>query len=242
MADEIQLDVLAAAPHPDDLEICCGGTLAKLAKLGHKVGMVHLTDGEPTPSGTREQRMAEHAEAARILGVTVHETLDLPNRELMDTLENRYKLATVLRRYRPRILLSLYGRTPTASPDHYQSQLLCEAARFYSKLTKWDDRFAGTPPHTIDHLIYFPVPTCPERPPLEWKFIVDISDTIEQKMAAVAAYKTQFDGPRFERLDRFIRSINGACGGLAMVPYAELFASDRPIVTDDPLKLFPHSS
>ena len=95
---QTKLDILFAMPHPDDLEITCGGTIAKLVKLGYKVGMVNLTTGEPTPLGTPEGRAAECADAARILGVAHCETLALPNRELMDGPPARYALATVLRR------------------------------------------------------------------------------------------------------------------------------------------------
>src|SRR5512143_4108623 len=146
-------------PHPDDLEILCGGTIAKLIKLGHKVGIVHMTNGEPTPRGTPEMRARELAEASRILGLHPEHVITLPltNRELMDGPPARYAVATVFRRFRPRIVVGMAGRTPGASPDHYQGQLICEGARFYSQLTKWDDRFAGTPPHRIDWLWYRPV-------------------------------------------------------------------------------------
>jgi bacillithiol biosynthesis deacetylase BshB1 len=237
MPDEMKVDVLAVAPHPDDLEIQCGGTLAQLAKLGHTVGMIHMTNGEPTPRGTLERRMAETAEAAKILGVAFHEVLDLPNRELMDTLENRYKLAATLRKYRPRVLMTMYGRTVTASPDHYQAQLLCEAARFYSRLTKWDDRFGGYPPHTIDHLVYIPIMVSAEPLQLQWKFAVDITDTMDQKLAAISAYKSQFDGERAESILHRIRSISGANGGVAGVKYAEIFGADRPVRATDPLSI-----
>src|SRR5215813_13702508 len=96
-----RLDVLAVAPHPDDLEIICGGTLAKLVAQGYRVGMIDLTTGEPTPRGSLEIR-AREAEAARAaLGVPVRVNLGLPNRELMDCPANRYTIATELRRYRP---------------------------------------------------------------------------------------------------------------------------------------------
>src|SRR5262249_37732810 len=119
-----RLDILFTAPHPDDLEIGCGGTIAKLVKLGYRVGMIHMTTGEPTPRGSLEARAAESAEAARILGATICETLKMTNRELMDSPANRYQLATIVRKYRPRILVGMAGRTVAASPDHYQAQLI----------------------------------------------------------------------------------------------------------------------
>jgi uncharacterized protein YggT (Ycf19 family) len=115
------LDVIAVAPHPDDLEILCGGTLAKLVKQGYKVGMVDLTCGEPTPRGTLETRKKEAEAARQILGVPVRINLDLPNRILMDGPEARYALATVFRKYRPslvmaaifvRVIASWFGISP----------------------------------------------------------------------------------------------------------------------------------
>src|SRR4029077_15240438 len=84
--------------------------------------------------------------ARQILGVPVRINVGLPNRELFDTAANRAALATEFRRWRPGVVLGNFGRTPAASPDHYQGQLLIEAARFWSQLTKWDERFEGTPP------------------------------------------------------------------------------------------------
>src|SRR5437762_12685420 len=96
-----KLDVVAVGAHPDDLEITCGGTLAKLVKLGYQVGMLDLTSGEPTPRGSPEIRQRE-AEAGRLaLGVPLRINLGLPNRVLMDVPEHRFALATVFRKRRP---------------------------------------------------------------------------------------------------------------------------------------------
>ncbi len=234
------LDIVFTAPHPDDLEIGSGGTIARLVKLGYRVGMIHMTDGEPTPRGTSETRRAEAAAAARVLGAHVCEILPLANRELMDTPEARYVLATVLRKYRPRILVGMAGRTPAASPDHYQAQLLTEAARFYAQLTKWNDRFGGTEPHRIDHLLYRPVPSSAEIPHWQSRIVVDISETIEQKIEAVACYRSQFDGDRLKRLQHYIRSTAGFEGALCGFTYGELFALPRPVGTADIVSLLGH--
>lgn len=236
MADT--LDILFTAPHPDDLEIGCGGTIAKLVKLGYRVGMIHMTNGEPTPRGTPEIRAKECAEAAKILGATVCETLTMTNREVMDGPANRYILAGVVRKYRPRILVGMAGRTVAASPDHYQAQLITEAVRFYSQLTKWDDRFGGTAPHRVDHLWYRPVARGPDNMLWASTFVVDISDTIEQKIAAVACYKSQFDENRGGKLQHWLRSIAGYEGGLSGYDYGELYALPRPLGIADPMPLF----
>lgn len=233
MAAPATLDVLFTAPHPDDLEIGCGGTIAKLVKQGHRVGMVHLTNGEPTPHGSPETRMNEMKAAADTLGVQVLEMLGLPNRVLMDGPEPRYALATVIRKYKPRIVVGIAGRTVAASPDHYQSQLIIEAARFYSQLTKWDDRFGGTAPHAVDHLLYRPIPRSAEGHHYPSQLVVDITDTIDQKIASVSCYASQFPPGRLENLIHYIRSVGGYEGGGCGYRYGELFAVPRPIgVTD----------
>lgn len=231
------LDILFTAPHPDDLEIGCGGTIAKLAQRGYRVGMIHMTDGEPTPRGDSATRRAEAAAAARILGAAVMEILPLTNRELMDTPTARYVLATAIRRYRPRILVGIAGRTPAASPDHYQAQLLTEAVRFYSQLTKWNERFDGTEPHRVDHLMYRSIPASAEIPHWPSQVVVDISETIERKLEAVACYKSQFAGERIERLHHYIRSTAGFEGAACGFRYGELYALPRPLGTQDPVAL-----
>ncbi len=133
MTDERPLDVIAVGAHPDDVEIACGGTLAKLAKQGYRVGIVDLTDGEPTPhSPGPEHRAAEAKAAAAKLGVQVRLQLGLPNRRLFDTFEARVALAKVFRRYRPRLVLGFGEKTPLASPDHFQAMQITDAGVFYS--------------------------------------------------------------------------------------------------------------
>src|SRR5262249_6812923 len=117
MADERPLDVIAVGAHPDDVEIACGGTLAKLAKQCYRAGVVDLTDGEPTQhSPGPEVRLAEAEAAAKKLGVHVRVQLGLPNRRLFDTFEARVALGKVFRRYRPRLVFGFGEKTPLASP------------------------------------------------------------------------------------------------------------------------------
>jgi len=232
-----KLDVVAVAPHPDDLEILCGGTLAKLVKQGHRVGVFDLTSGEPTPRGSLEIRQAEAEEARRILGVPLRVNVQLPNRVLMDSPENRFKLATEFRRYRPRIVMIAAGKTPAASPDHNQGHLIGEAARFYSQLTKWDDRFDGTQPYRVPHLVYVPFPFDAEDRRWHSTFVIDVTETIEQKIAAVKAYQSQFDVTRFEKVEHFIRSVNGYHGARCGFLYGELFALPHPVGAGDLVQL-----
>ena len=202
--DDLRLDVLAVAAHPDDVEIACGGTLAKLAQQGYRVGIIDLTDGEPTPgSSGPEMRLAEARRAAEVLGVLHRVTLDLPNRRLFDSFEARVKLATEFRRYRPRLVLGLGAKTPTASPDHYQASLIIEAAAFYAKLTKWDEHFAGLPPHVVPRRLEFFLGFHAHSPMERGAMVIDISDTLEQKLAAIACYASQFPPPKAHYLDDF---------------------------------------
>src|SRR5262245_24764108 len=228
-----RLDVVAVAPHPDDLEILCGGTLAKLVKQGHRVGILDLTTGEPTPRGSEETRAREAEAARQALGVPFRLNLRLSNRELMDTRANRYVLATQFRRLRPRVVIGAAGRTPAASPDHYQGQLLIEAARFYSQLTKWDDRFDNTTPYRVPHLVYIPFPFDAEMRHWPGTFIIDISDTMTQKLAAIRCYQSQFDEPRFERLRHYLSGHNASVGARCGFAYGELFALPTPVGGSD---------
>src|SRR5204863_6475849 len=122
---DIELDLVAVGAHPDDVEIACGGTLAMLSGKGYRVGIVDLTDGEPTPlSPGPDVRLEEARLAAEILGVRVRENLNLPNRRLFDNFEARVALAKVFRRYRPKVVVGFGGKTVLASPDHYQAMLI----------------------------------------------------------------------------------------------------------------------
>jgi N-acetylglucosamine malate deacetylase 1 len=200
---EQQLDVIAVGAHPDDLEIVCGGTIAKLVRQGYRVGMVDLTDGEPTPlSPGPEVRLAEARQAAEVLGAAVRVTLDLPNRRLFDTFEARVALAKEFRKYRPRLVIGLGGKTPMASPDHYQASLITDAAVFYSRLTKWDEYFDGLPVHTISRHLYASLAFRNFAPDANG-LVVDIGDTLETKLKAIACYKTQFPPEKGNAVERF---------------------------------------
>ena len=153
---EEQLDVIAVGAHPDDVEIACGGTLARMVRQGYRVGIIDLTDGEPTPlsSGPEERKQEAHADAEK-LGVHKRIILDLPNRRLFDSFEARVALAKEFRRYRPKVVLGFGDKTPMASPDHLQAMNITDAGIFYSRLTKWDEHFDDLPVHSIQHHLYY---------------------------------------------------------------------------------------
>ena len=217
------LDVIAVGAHPDDVEIGCGGTLALLAARGHRVGIVDLTDGEPTPrSSGPEERLAEAAAAARVLGVVHRENLGFPNRRLFDSFEVRVAVAKVLRRWRPRVVIGLADKTPLASPDHAQAVAITEAAVFYSRLTKWDDTFAGLPVHTVPQLLgYFLFAGVPTVPPGHWPLVVDITGHLEAKLEAIACYASQFPPEKAHVFPR-VRSMAETAGWASDIPCMSL--------------------
>ncbi len=229
-----QLDVIAVGAHPDDVEIGCGGTLARLARQGYRVGIIDLTDGEPTPhSPGPETRLAEAEAAARALGVAARVQLDLPNRRLFDTFEARVALGKEFRRYRPRLVLGFGEKTPLASPDHWQAMQITDAAVFYSRLTKWDEHFDGLPVHTVPMQLYYSLAFGTISPPVyPGHFVNDISDTLETKLDAVRCYKTQFPPAKEYVFDR-VRAVALQQGLAAGYAAGELFASPRTLGTRD---------
>ncbi|QDU39184.1 Mycothiol S-conjugate amidase [Maioricimonas rarisocia] len=228
------LDVIAVGAHPDDVEIAVGGTLASLVRQGYRVGIVDLTDGEPTPASPGpDVRLAEAAEAARILGVQVRVTLDLPNRRLFDSFESRVELAKVFRRYRPKIVMGIADKTPMASPDHWQAMQITDAAIFYSRLTKWDDQFDGLQVHTIRKQLWFPLGFSSLKAlDTPGAFVSDISDSLDAKMESIRAYHTQFPTSK-ERIFRMVEGFAKTLGGTAGFVAGELFIPAAPLgVTD----------
>lgn len=228
------LDVLAVGAHPDDCEIACGGTLAKLVQQGYRVGLIDLTDGEPTPhSPGPDVRIAEAFAAADLLGLQVREILPLPNRKLFDSFENRIELAKRIRVHKPKIVIGLGDKTPLASPDHYQAALITDAAIFYSRLTKWDHYFDGLPVHAVQRQLYFRFPfENPSLPGFESQITVDITDTLELKLQAIGCYRTQFPPEKAYIFDR-VRGAAWAIGGNSGIGAGEVFVSAKPLWVDD---------
>jgi LmbE family N-acetylglucosaminyl deacetylase len=228
------LDVLAVGAHPDDCEIACGGTLAKLVQQGYRVGIIDLTDGEPTPkSPGPEVRKAEALAAASVLGLHVREILNLPNRRLFDCFEARVELAKRFRVHRPRIVIGFGDKTPMASPDHYQAMLITDAAVFYSRLTKWDEHFGGLPVHAIERQLYFRLPfESSALPGLESQLTVDITDTLEKKLAAIGCYQTQFPPEKNYIFDR-VRGAAWALGAQSGISAGESFVCAKPLSVQD---------
>ena len=237
-AVDMELDVIAVGAHPDDVEIACGGTLARLARDGYKVGIVDLTDGEPTPlSPGPDVRLEEARRAGEALGVHIRLNLNLPNRRLFDNFESRVALAKVFRRHRPKLVIGFGGKTVLASPDHFQAMLITDAAVFYSRLTKWDEHFDGLPVHTISNQLAFTIPLHSLETPAEaGYFVADIGDTLEAKLAAVRCYETQFPSAK-AGIFRAVEAMNRYQGVTAGFDAGEVFMTYRSIGIDDIMRL-----
>ncbi len=179
------LDYLVIAPHPDDAELGVGGTILLLKAQGARVGVLDLTDGEPTPHGSPEIRRAETDAATRILGLDWRGNLGLPNRALQADLESRRQLAGLLRELRPRWLFAPYWED--SHPDHVAASALVDAARFWAKLTKTD--MPGSP-HFPERIVYYFSVHLRIHP--QPSFVTDITAHIDAKMNAIACYQSQF--------------------------------------------------
>lgn len=219
------LDVLIIAPHPDDAELGMGGAICRFLEEGRRVGVLDLTDGEPTPHGSPEVRAAETARASEVLGLTWRENLGLKNRYIEPTLTARRDLAAVIRRTRPRWLFAPYW--VDAHPDHVAATQLVEAARFWSKLTK--SELSGEPFHPERIYNYYCVHLKLAPQPA---FVLDISPHWEQKRAAIACYQSQFvtgrDAGPPSFLDRL--EVEAAYWGQAIgTRYGEPFTAREPI-------------
>lgn len=233
------VDILAIAAHRDDVEQTCGGTLLAMHARGWNTGILDLTRGESGTRGTAAEREAEAIAAARILNIAHREALDLPDGNVENTLPNRLKIAEVLRRLRPRVVVLPYwqGR----HPDHYTTATLGYEACFISGLAKMD--IPGDP-HRPYKILYASL-YADVRP----SFVVDITPHIEQRYQALAAYRSQYASQStgdsiFVREDD-IRERTFATarhyGLLAGVRYAEPFVQKEVGLIED-LMLLPVQS
>lgn len=182
-----QIDVLAIFAHPDDVELTVGGTLLKMKYLGYRTGALDVTRGEMGTRGTVEGREQEAKDAAEILKLDVRENLGLPDGHVFCDDESRTKLVRVLRRLKPRILLTHQLDDP--HPDHnHIAQLVRESARL-SSMKRYDEETGGEkiPVPNVAHNIFSRL-----VPP---SFIVDISEFLDEKMLAIRAHSSQFYDP-----------------------------------------------
>jgi bacillithiol biosynthesis deacetylase BshB1 len=223
--DNLALDILVIATHPDDAEIGVGGTLVRAGRSGLRTGVLDLTNGEPTPHGSPELRAQETLAASAQLGLAWRKNLGLPNRSVEATLEARRALAGVLRVMRPRFVFAPYW--DDSHPDHVAASRLCEDARFWAKLSRTD--LPGEPFWPPRMFYYWSVHLRIHPKPA---FVVDISDGIDAKMAALAAYQSQFVTGRPNTFPTALDDIRDRArywGWTIGKAYAEPFASHEEI-------------
>ena len=183
----VNVDVLAIFAHPDDMELTVGGTLLKMKSIGYRTGALDVTGGEMGTRGTPEGRAEEATEAARILRLDARENLGLADGNVFNDDESRTKLVRVLRRLQPKIILT--HQTDDPHPDHnHIAQLVRESARL-SSMRKYDESFGqeriSVP--MVAHNVFSRL--------LAPSFIVDVSEFLDEKMAAIKAHKSQFYNP-----------------------------------------------
>jgi len=234
------VDVLAIAAHRDDVEQTCGGTLLRMAARGLRTGILDLTQGESGTRGSAEERAAEAKEAGRILGVSHRQALDLPDGALSNTLENRLKIARVVRELRPRVVILPYWEA--RHPDHAICATLGYEACFLAGLSRIE---AGeTKPHRPFKIVYASL-YADVRP----SFVVDITPFIDQRHASLMAYRSQYANqaqggglfvPEEEIRERTFAEARHY-GLLAGVKYGEPFVQREVGLVDD-LTLIPVQS
>ena len=195
----MKLDILAISAHPDDIELSCSGTLLAHHTMGYKTGILDLTEGEMSTRGTPEIRRKESAKASEIMKISIRENLGLSDAKFDLSFENQLRVIKVLRKYRPEIILANapYDR----HPDHVRAAQLIEEAVFKSGLVKIkteDEKGSQSPwrPKKVYHYI--------QSVSLEPDFICDISAHMEQKMAAIRVFKSQFFDPNSNEPDTYI--------------------------------------
>jgi bacillithiol biosynthesis deacetylase BshB1 len=233
-----QVDVLAIFAHPDDVELAVGGTLLKMKHLGYRTGALDVTAGEMGTRGTVEGRAKESEAAAKILKLDVRENLGLPDGHVFVTDEERTRLVRVLRRLKPKVILTHQEGDP--HPDHnHIVQLVRESARLASMLHyDGDTGNEKIPVPNVAHNLFSRrvIPS----------FIVDVSDFLEDKMAAIRAHASQFYNPNSDQPEtrltdkNFLHELENRSryfGSLIGVAAGEPFFVREALNIDDPVDL-----
>ena len=256
METPIKLDALAIAAHPDDIEITSGGLLIKMVKKGRAVGALDLTRGEMGTYGDKEDRVAEANRAGEIMGLAFRSQLDIPDSAVEANQLNRAKVARIIRDTRPELVLLPHWEQ--RHPDHLACSRLGYDACYLAGLKK--AKLEGEPfrPRKIVYVSYFRNN--------DYSFLVDISEEMELKMEAVAAYRSQFGDAAGEMIARVLNNNDAGeygargdqarnifhpgenifelmhvrarqLGSMVGVRYAEAFTVREQMLVDDPQKL-----
>ena len=238
-SDGETVDLLAIAAHRDDVELTCGGTLAKAARAGHRVGIIDLTQGEMGTRGNAETRAAEADRAAKTLGVALRLNADLRDAHIENNEASRKKVVELIRRTKPRVVILPFpvGR----HPDHRIASELGRDACYLAGLAKYEPGRGGEAHRPYKLLFALAYREDPEKP----TFVVDISDVFETKLQAIRCYASQFDGakaageihPTGQDLYELIRVQSAHYGSLIRRRYGEPFYTPETQEVDDVLKL-----
>jgi bacillithiol biosynthesis deacetylase BshB1 len=233
------VDILAIAAHRDDVELTCGGTLAKAAAAGHSVAILDLTAGEMGTRGSAEIRAAEAERAAKALGVGLRLNAGLPDAHLANDDPSRVVVAGFIRQTRPWVVILPFpvGR----HPDHRVAAELGRDACYLAGLAKYHPQ-PDVAPHRPFKLLYA---LAYREDPVKPSFVVDISDAFTAKMAAIRCYGSQFDGataageifPTGQDLYELIRVQSAHYGALIRRPYGEPFFTSETVEVADVLQL-----
>lgn len=227
----MKTDILAFGAHPDDVELGCGGTIAKLVSEGKTCVIIDLTKGELGTRGTDETRKVEAGNSMKILGVSARENLSMKDGFLENSEEYQMRIVKMVRKYRPQIVLA--NAIDDRHPDHAKGAKLVSDACFLAGLRKIETVLDGENqevwrPKQIFHYI-------------QWKnikpeFVIDISEHLDKKIEACMAFKTQFYDPTSKEPETpitskdFYESLTYRAqdlGRLSGVTYAEGFTSEK---------------
>ena len=226
------VDLIFFGAHPDDLELSCGGTIAKSVKDGLRVGIIELTRGELGTRGTPKVREREARNAARILGVRFREHLDFGDGNMRTGRDEELQIIEIVRRCRPHLVFSMWP--DDRHPDHIRAGKIVTEASFYAGLRALE---TGLPAHRPQATIYYP-----QNYLVTPSFVVDVTKTWKTKMRAIAAFKSQFydpkskEPPTFIADKKFLEMIEARgrhFGALIGVEYGEAFMTKQPPKVDD---------
>jgi bacillithiol biosynthesis deacetylase BshB1 len=232
------VDLLAIAAHRDDVELTCGGTLARAAARGHRVGILDLTQGETGTDGSADLRGQEAEAAARVLGAVARRNAGLPDAGLENNADTRRRVISFIRAFRPRVVILPF--TSGRHPDHRIASQLAYDACFLAGLKRYD---APGQAHRPEKLVYT---LAYREDPVKPSFVVDVTDFIETKMEAIRCYGSQFDGktwggevfPGGERpLYDQVRMHAARAGSLIRREYGEPFYVAETLEVDDVVNL-----
>ena len=232
-----KIDILAFGPHPDDVELGCGGTLCKLKKMGYSTGIIDLTKGELGSRGTVEQRNKESTKAGKILNIDYRENIKLPDGGIDPSPENRAKIIRIIREHKPIIIFAPY--LDDRHPDHVHASRLITESWFFAGVRKVMPELK---PHRPYRIIYYMA-----KYEFQPSFVIDISEEFDKKFQALKAYQSQFYNPEWPEQQTFISSrwfIESVefrarhFGWMAGVKYGEPFWIKETLAIDDPVPIF----